>query len=403
MGRVTKPAPCESRRTRTNADMRGSKTVPSACVSVCPDTLVFHSALCKVALKALHYDLFFSRMRDYMSDQIERISEVVPGIFRIIVQIPIPEVGSMNSYVIVRGDRNLMVDPGMAHPECYEQLEKSIEDLGLDLGRTDFFITHHHLDHFSSVSRFLRDTSRIYISRPEAEFIDRVASGEVESETGVFLEMLGFPEKNPMNVVSQFYSDEYRKQSHWPFHCVADGDVIMQGSYGFSCMITSGHTIGHSCLYETSRSVLISGDQITAGIQFLLDRANPLADHLQSLARLREMDVKLVLPGHGSPFRDHRKRIDQLLAHHQGRSEAVYGALGKNGKDAYEVTLALDGQLPDRDSLDNVPLIRKFIHTRHTFAYLQHLVAQGKARKERRHGRILFFLPQLTELDQRKR
>jgi hypothetical protein len=50
-----------------------------------------------------------------------------------------------------------------------------------------------------------------------------------------------------------------------------------------------------------------------------------------------------------------------------------------------------------------LPLIRKFIHTRHTFAYLQHLAAQGRARKERRHGRILFFLPQLTELDPRKR
>jgi hypothetical protein len=115
------------------------------------------------------------------------------------------------------------------------------------------------------------------------------------------------------------------------------------------------------------------------------------------------MDVKLALPGHGSPFGDHRKRIDQLLSHHERRSEAAYGALGKNGKDAYEVTLALDDLLPDRDPFDSLPLIRKFIHTRHTFAYLQHLVAQGKARKERRHGRILFFLPQLTELDQRKR
>ena len=130
-----------------------------------------------------------------MSGQAERISEVAPGIFRIVVQIPIPEVGSMNSYVIVDGDRNLIVDPGMAHPACYELMEKAIEDLGLDLGRTDFFITHHHLDHFSAVSRFLRGKSNIYISKPEAEFIERVASGEVQAETGVFLEMLGFPGK----------------------------------------------------------------------------------------------------------------------------------------------------------------------------------------------------------------
>jgi hypothetical protein len=101
------------------------------------------------------------------------------------------------------------------------------------------------------------------------------------------------------------------------------------------------------------------------------------------------MDVKLALPGHGVPFGDHRKRIDQLLAHHQGRSEAAYGALGKDGRDAYAVTIALDGLLPDRGP-DRLPL-RRFIHTRHTFAYLQHLAAQGRVRKEHRHGRILFF------------
>jgi len=305
----------------------------------------------------------------------------------------------MNSYAIVDGDRNLIVDPGMAHPACYEQMEKAIVDLGLDLGRTDFFITHHHLDHFSAVSRFLGETSRIYISKPEAEFIQRVISGEVQAETGAFLEKLGFPEKNPMGVVAQFYSDEYIQGNPWPFRCVADGEVIVRGSYRFSCLIASGHTIGHGCLYEPERSVLISGDQITAGIQFLLDRTDPLADHLHSLARLRAMDVKLALPGHGPPFRDHKKGIDQLLAHHQGRLEAACGAIGKNGKDAYEVTLALDGLLPDRDPLDGLPLIRKFIHTRHTFAYLRHLAALGRVREEQSHGRILFFPCQPAELD----
>ena len=306
----------------------------------------------------------------------------------------------MNSYVIVDSDRNLLIDPGMAHPTCYKQMEKAIEDIGVDLGRTDFFITHHHLDHFGAVSKYLRGKSNVYISKPEAEFIERVASGEVQAETGVFLEMLGFPEKNPTVVVSQFYSDEYRRRP-WPFRYVADGDVIVRGNYHFTCLVAPGHTIGHSCLYEPDRSVLISGDQITAGIQFLVDRPNPLGDHLQSLARLRQMDVKLALPGHGSPFRDHEKRIDQLIAHHQGRSEAACGALEKNGKDAWEVTLALDGLLPDRDPLDRLPLIRKFIHTRHTFAYLQYLAAQGRVRKEPRNGRILFFPCQPTELDQR--
>ena len=144
--------------------MRGLKKASSPPVSFYPDTPEFKLVLCKEALNTLHYDLLFSTMKDSMSHQAEKISEVAPGIFRIAVQIPIPEVGSMNSYVIVDGDRNLMVDPGMAHPTCYEQMGKAIEDLRLDLERTDFFITHHHLDHFSAVSWFLRGNSNIYIS-----------------------------------------------------------------------------------------------------------------------------------------------------------------------------------------------------------------------------------------------
>ena len=123
----------------------------------------------------------------------------------------------MNSYAIVGDARNLIVDSGMAHPACCETVERAMQNLNLDLEYTDFFITHHHLDHFSSVSRFLRRTSRIYISEREAEFIQQIASGEAEAETAVFLERMGFPEKNPMDVVSQFFNSEYGRRHSWPF------------------------------------------------------------------------------------------------------------------------------------------------------------------------------------------
>ncbi len=83
----------------------------------------------------------------------EKISEIAPGIFRIIVPIPIPEAGSMNSYVIINDDRNLKINPGIGHPLRCEIMEQAIGGLGLDLGRTDCFITHHHLDHFGSAIR----------------------------------------------------------------------------------------------------------------------------------------------------------------------------------------------------------------------------------------------------------
>lgn len=321
---------------------------------------------------------------------VDRINEVAPDIFRIVVPLPFADVRFMNSYVIMDGQRNLIVDPGMAHSACYARIEQAIETLRLDRGRTDFFVTHHHLDHFSAVSRFLSATSYVYISKPEADFIGQVASGEAESEIAVFLGIMGFPEKNPKFVVSQLFGKEYARHS-WPFRYIADGDVITSGDHSFTCLVAPGHSIAHSSLFESNRGVLIAGDQITPGVQFLLDRTSPLDDHLQSLARIREMDIKLVLPGHGSPFKDHKQRIDDVREHHQGRLDAACAILGKDGKDAYEVTVALDDLLPDRDRLDPLPPIRKFIHTRHTFACLRHLAARGQAIEKNYDGRILFF------------
>jgi glyoxylase-like metal-dependent hydrolase (beta-lactamase superfamily II) len=334
-------------------------------------------------------------MNKFISDQTnkiaESISEAAPGIFRIVVPLPIPDVESMNSYVIVDTDRNLLVDPGMAHPASIDFMEKAIRHLNVDLERTDFFITHHHLDHFGAVSRLLSGTSRIYMSKPEAEFIERVVSGEVLEELAALFETMGFTEMKPMDLFSQFYGDEYRQRCVWPFQHVADGDIIVRGGRRFTCLVSSGHSIAHCCLYESKHGILISGDQITPGVQFLVDRPNPLNDHFQSLAQLRGMDVKRVLPGHGSPFNNHRKRIDLLQAHHLGRIEAVYSVLGKDGKDAYQVTLALDGKLPDRDLLSALPPVLRFIHTRHTLGCLLHLTAQGRAEKENRNGRMIFF------------
>jgi glyoxylase-like metal-dependent hydrolase (beta-lactamase superfamily II) len=320
----------------------------------------------------------------------ETISEVVPGIFRVIVPLPIPDVGSMNSYVIMNGGRNLIIDPGMAHPLSCDVMEKAIKELGVDLGRTDFLITHHHLDHFGAVSRFLSGTSCVYISRPEAEFIERVADGRIEKELGAFLETLGFSEMSPTNLISQFYTNGYRLPRPWPFKYVEDGYELDHGRHRFTCLVASGHTIGHSCLYEMNRNFLISGDQITAGVQFVLDRTNPLADHFRGLDRLRSMEVALVLPGHGSPFKDHRKRIDLLRAHHNGRLEAACIALEDEGKDAFEITVAMNIRLVDREPFNALPPILRFIHTRHTFAYLQHLTVEERATKEHRQGRVLF-------------
>lgn len=68
---------------------------------------------------------------------------------------------------------------------------------------------------------------------------------------------------------------------------------------------------------------------ITPNIQCWSDDEDPLKDYLESLDKVRALDVKWVLPGHRRLFKNCRKRIDELKAHHAQRLEEVLDILAE--------------------------------------------------------------------------
>jgi glyoxylase-like metal-dependent hydrolase (beta-lactamase superfamily II) len=80
-------------------------------------------------------------------------------------------------------------------------------------------------------------------------------------------------------------------------------DKVVMGEYFFDIIHTPGHSPGSVCLYEKKMKLLISGDTVFPNGSF--GRYDfPFGNHkalLQSLKRLTEIDVKMMLPGHGLP------------------------------------------------------------------------------------------------------
>ena len=136
------------------------------------------------------------------------IEEVAVQIYRIEVPIPIPFLDSMNAYVAIGPERSLIVDPGMARPGCMEALDAGLRQLGVDPKDADYFMTHHHGDHFGLVSRLLGDRSKIYINRLEAALIERIGSGKIVRDVADFLALTGFPERNVDKVMPPWAGDE---------------------------------------------------------------------------------------------------------------------------------------------------------------------------------------------------
>lgn len=319
------------------------------------------------------------------------IEEVSDNIYKIVVPLPPTVLGSMNSYVITGPDRNLIVDPGQACTLSFEAMQLALNKLGVDLGRTDFFITHHHPDHFSLVSHFMTDGSVIYINRLEANLVESIASGSALIDLGHLFETIGFPGKNPVELMPELAGEAYRARQYWPFHYVGEGDAIENDGYRFRCIVTPGHSMAHTCLYEPGRKILLAGDAISPVLQFYSKRANPLADCLTSFNRLYQMYIDLVLPGHRSTFKDCKKRINQLKTHYEEKLEAVFMALADSRKYSYQVAANIWQGATDDESWNTLPLLQQFFFARDCFAHLRYLEVKGRVREELQNRRIQYF------------
>jgi glyoxylase-like metal-dependent hydrolase (beta-lactamase superfamily II) len=67
----------------------------------------------------------------------------------------------------------------------------------------------------------------------------------------------------------------------------------------------------------------------------------PLVAYLESIARVRALDLALVLPGHGPAFSHHREVIDGLLGFYRKRQAKILDALAATPLSGYEIARAL--------------------------------------------------------------
>ncbi len=320
------------------------------------------------------------------------IEEIMHDFYRIQIPLPLLELQSVNCYAIRGSARHLIIDTGMDNNSCRQAMEASLKKLEIDLERTDFFITHCHIDHFGLVASLVSQGSIIYISRHDADIVHRVGSGDIVSDWMTFIEASGFPEHNIENIFPPEGTRPYGPENAFPFIYLEDGDTLSMGNYHFKCVETPGHTNGHMCLYEPQSKVFVAGDhllnEITPGIHGFIHK-NPLKDYLLSLDKVAELDVRLVLPGHRSVFRNCKERIRALKAHHEERTREVISMLEESPKDAYDVASQMTWDV-HYDSWREFPLQQKFFATGEAFAHLRFLEENGSIMGHVKGKRIVY-------------
>ena len=136
-------------------------------------------------------------------------------------------------------------------------------------------------------------------------------------------------------------------------------------------LIAADHLLGH----------ISSNPLITRPPDGSSERPQALVTYLDSLSTTREMDVELVLPGHGDPITDHRTLIDERFALHRRRADKIHRLIAERPRTAYEIAQALWG---------NIAVTQAYLTLSEVLGHVDLLLNDGRVREVKRDGLSVF-------------
>jgi len=194
-------------------------------------------------------------------------------------------------YVIGKPDSKdlSLVDAGLMGKGDYKL--GSIDSLGIDFAAIKRVImTHTHLDHIGCLAEIREQIpwAELWVHELEARPLD---SGDERIVYG--MEMFKSMCMTQYNLKPGSFRFRVDRRLH-------GGEELELGGISWEVMHVPGHSPGSIAFYDRQRRILIPGDVVYADYaigRFDLHGASG-AQHKESLSRLGELDVDILLPGH---------------------------------------------------------------------------------------------------------
>jgi glyoxylase-like metal-dependent hydrolase (beta-lactamase superfamily II) len=244
------------------------------------------------------------------------VTQAAPGIRRIVADNPGPMTyHGTNTYLIDGPDGTIVLDPGpqdLAHTQAVLAAAGRVSAI---------WITHSHHDHVGGLPALREATGA-----PVFAFAASVT----------------------------------------PDHLLADGARLS----GWSVLHTPGHAPDHLC-FSRADGTLFSGDHVMGWSSTVVSPPDgSMSAYFTSLRRLLARSDSLFLPGHGPAITAPRAYATFLMAHRQGREDAILAALAEQPQQS--------GMLVTRLYADIAPALHP-VAERNVLAHLQKLVEEGRA------------------------
>jgi glyoxylase-like metal-dependent hydrolase (beta-lactamase superfamily II) len=290
-----------------------------------------------------------------MSADTPRAEKVLPGVWRLRLPLPWPGVPHGNVWAVAADGGIVLFDTGIGGKGGLRRLDLALAQAGFGLEDVRLLVcTHSHTDHYGLAAPIVAGAGcelwmhpawehvRLLADDPAAHLEQRL---EVARQSGVSGKAL------------ERYR-ESRSGGETGIDAIVEPDrdllpgVGVQTSLGaWQVHETPGHAPSHVVLHQPEHRLMISGDHLLGRTVLFFDHGHtpdPLGEFLGSLDEVEPLDVGLVLPGHGRPFRDPaakvaeaRRQVDELLV-------KVGEALAGGERTAFEIV----GGIVGADNLD---------------------------------------------------
>jgi len=309
--------------------------------------------------------------------------QIVPGLWRLEIPLVGNPLKNLNSYLIT-GERNLLIDTGFNQIPCREAMELQLRKIGVELDRTDIFLTHLHSDH-TGLSGFLhRDGCRVFIGALDGRRIVEYAGDQKWHRIYEGYIRDGFTREQMETLWNTNPAKMAGPGPAVPYTWLEDGTTLTYGGRTLRCVQTPGHTPGHMCLYDGENRVLFSGDHVLFHITPNICRwdgvPDSLGDYLSSLDKVRDLPVELLLPAHRQETGELKQRVEELQEHHAHRiAEAFHTVRETPGLTAYEIAGRMHWSIRSRN-WEEFPLTQKYFAVGEALAHLDYLEIRGFVR-----------------------
>ncbi|MFX1575521.1 MAG: MBL fold metallo-hydrolase [Promethearchaeota archaeon] len=277
------------------------------------------------------------------------MEEVYPGIYLIKEKVKFESIKPSENIYIITGNDGLIFDAGYGNKKMVKFLVRKIheiqdyyKEIGKAFNLSRILPSHTHPDHFSGLKKIREYLGvKIILTRQMAEVIKNKRAYshayDIKIEDDYFSVEKSFRHKIN-NWLRKFFSYLIYNRLY-KISFVSDPDITIEpdstiiiNGEEWNIFSSPGHSGDHISLYNEEKGILFSGDNVLSSITTWLGPPNgSIERYMDSIKKIQQLpNLNLILPAHGKPIMDPKKRIADILEHRTERTQQILDIITQN-------------------------------------------------------------------------